>query len=74
MPRKTVTENPYSYGPKSDTVRVGQHDLARLLLMFRSLVREQEPGSWNHMVSNQRSRVATLSEDRREQLSAIGMR
>ncbi|GAB3180990.1 hypothetical protein [Streptomyces incanus] len=29
--------------------RVGQHDLARLLLMFRSLVRKQEPGSWDHM-------------------------
>ncbi|MEV6533637.1 hypothetical protein AB0M86_29265 [Streptomyces sp. NPDC051639] len=49
MPRKTSTENPHGYDPKSDTVRVGQHDLARLLLMFRSLVREQEPGSWDHM-------------------------
>jgi hypothetical protein len=30
-----------------------------------------ELGAW---VSNQRSRAATLSEDRREQLSAVGMR
>jgi hypothetical protein len=49
MPRKTGTENPYGYDPQSDTLRVGQHDLARLLLMFRSLARKQEPGSWNHM-------------------------
>ncbi|MGW6523243.1 hypothetical protein [Streptomyces sp. NPDC054962] len=49
MPRKTGTDNPYGYDPKSDTVRVRQLDLARLLLMFRSLVREQEPGSWDHM-------------------------
>ena len=50
MPKATCTGNPYGYDPKSNTVRVGQHDLARLLLMFRSLVREQEPGSWEHMV------------------------
>ncbi|MFD5819350.1 hypothetical protein [Streptomyces sp. NPDC127038] len=49
MPKKTAPHSPYGYDPKSDTVRVGQHDLARLLLMFRSLVREQEPGSWDHM-------------------------
>lgn len=49
MPRKTGAEDPYSYDPGSNTVRVGQHDLARLLLMFRSLVRDQEPGSWEHM-------------------------
>ncbi|MFJ4633859.1 hypothetical protein [Streptomyces sp. NPDC088847] len=49
MPKKTGTANPHGYDPKTDTVRVGQHDLARLLLMFRSLVREQEPGSWDHM-------------------------
>ncbi|MEV0957923.1 hypothetical protein AB0I97_18950 [Streptomyces sp. NPDC049951] len=49
MPKKTGTENPYGYDPDSNTVRVGQHDLARLLLMFRSLMREQEPGSWEHM-------------------------
>ncbi|GAA3372628.1 hypothetical protein GCM10017744_104910 [Streptomyces antimycoticus] len=49
MPKKTGTENPYGYDPETNTVRVGQHDLARLLLMFRSLVRKQEPGSWDHM-------------------------
>jgi len=49
MPRKTGAEGPYDYDRESNTVRVGQHDLARLLLMFRSLVRDQEPGSWEHM-------------------------
>ncbi|MDX2557648.1 hypothetical protein [Streptomyces stelliscabiei] len=49
MPKKTITENPYGYDPETGTVRVGKHDLERLLLMFRSLVREQEPGSWDHM-------------------------
>jgi hypothetical protein len=49
MPKKTGTENPYGYDPETDTVRVGQHDLARLLLMSRSLMREQEPGGWDHM-------------------------
>ncbi len=49
MPEKNGAETPYGYDPASDTVRVGWHDLARLLLMFRSLVREQNPGSWDHM-------------------------
>ncbi|MFJ2736162.1 hypothetical protein [Streptomyces sp. NPDC087317] len=49
MPKKTGTENPYGYDPETDTVRVGRHDLERLLLMFRSQVRKQEPGSWDHM-------------------------
>ncbi|MFF4733666.1 hypothetical protein ACFY3M_52555 [Streptomyces mirabilis] len=49
MPKKTGTENPYGYDPETNTVRVGQHDLARLLLMFRSLMREQRPGKWKHM-------------------------
>ncbi|WP_329182246.1 hypothetical protein OG754_40510 (plasmid) [Streptomyces decoyicus] len=31
MPKKTDAENPYGYDPESNTVRVGQHDLARLL-------------------------------------------
>lgn len=44
MPKETGTENPYGYDPETNTVRVGQHDLARLLLMFRSLMREQRPG------------------------------
>jgi hypothetical protein len=55
MPKKTGADNPYGYDPESDTVRVGQHDLARLLLMFRSLVREQGPGSWDHMRDYDRS-------------------
>ena len=49
MPKKTATENPYGYDPESRTVRVGKHDLERLLLMFRTLVRKEEPGSWDHM-------------------------
>lgn len=49
MPKKTGTGNPYGYDPKTDTVQVGRHDLERLLLMFRSLVRKQEPGIWEHM-------------------------
>lgn len=49
MPKKSGTENSYGYDPESNTVRVGQHDLARLLLMFRSLARKQEPGSCEHM-------------------------
>ncbi|MDX2871572.1 hypothetical protein QA995_42915 [Streptomyces scabiei] len=49
MPKKTGTENPYGYDPETNTVRVGQHDLARLLLMFRTLMSEQEPGRWRHM-------------------------
>ncbi|WP_329625965.1 hypothetical protein OG357_38680 (plasmid) [Streptomyces sp. NBC_01255] len=49
MPRKTGTESPYGYDPETDTVRVRRHDLERLLLEFRSLVRTREPGSWAHM-------------------------
>jgi hypothetical protein len=49
MPKKTGTKNQYGYDQETDTVRVGRHNLERLLLMFRSLVREQEPGSWDHM-------------------------
>ncbi|WP_406163855.1 hypothetical protein OG298_44450 (plasmid) [Streptomyces sp. NBC_01005] len=30
-------------------MRVHHHDLARLLLMSRSLMSEQKPGSWEHM-------------------------
>ncbi|WP_229867466.1 hypothetical protein [Streptomyces gelaticus] len=41
---------PYAtYDPESDTVRIGRHDLERLLLEFRSLVSQQAPGSWEHM-------------------------
>jgi hypothetical protein len=49
MSKKTGTENPYGYDPETSTIRVGKHDLERLLLMFRSLVRKQEPGDWDHM-------------------------
>ncbi|MFC9398610.1 hypothetical protein ACFTWS_36500 [Streptomyces sp. NPDC057027] len=44
MPKKTVPDDPYGYD--TNTVRVGQHDLARLLLTFRSAVHAQPPGSW----------------------------
>ncbi|WP_063779744.1 hypothetical protein [Streptomyces sp. AcH 505] len=47
MPRKTVADD--AYDRESDTVRVGRHDLERLLLEFRSLVCRQAPGSWEHM-------------------------
>lgn len=49
MPKKADPDSPYGYAPETETVRVGRHDLERLLLEFRSLVREQEPGSWDHM-------------------------
>ncbi|MFJ4576781.1 hypothetical protein ACIP4W_36355 [Streptomyces sp. NPDC088846] len=49
MPKETGSENPYGYDPETTTVRVGQHDLARLLLMFRLVMREQPPGKWKHM-------------------------
>ncbi|MER7195652.1 hypothetical protein [Streptomyces flaveolus] len=48
MPKETGDKNPYGYDQETDTVRVGTHDLARLLLMFRSLVRTGEPDSWDH--------------------------
>ncbi|WP_176741276.1 hypothetical protein [Streptomyces sp. LUP30] len=41
MPKKAGTDNPYGYDPKTDTVQVGRHDLERVLLMFRSLVRNR---------------------------------
>ncbi|MEU9005803.1 hypothetical protein [Streptomyces sp. NPDC048551] len=49
MPEETGGKNPYGYDAETNTVRVGQHDLARLLLMFRTLMREQRPGRWKHM-------------------------
>ncbi|MEU7649229.1 hypothetical protein [Streptomyces huasconensis] len=49
MPKKPAPDPTYGYDPGTNTVRVGQHDLARLLLMFRKLMREQKPGSWEHM-------------------------
>ncbi|WP_256257190.1 hypothetical protein [Streptomyces sp. MUSC 14] len=49
MPKKPAHDPTYGYDPETHTVRVDQHDLARLLLMFRSLMREQKPGSWDHM-------------------------
>ncbi|MGW5781315.1 hypothetical protein [Streptomyces sp. NPDC003863] len=42
--RRPSPDSPYDYD--TNTVRVGQHDLARLLLMFRSAIRAQPPGSW----------------------------
>ncbi|MFF2235729.1 hypothetical protein [Streptomyces anulatus] len=38
-----------AYDDASDTLRVGRHDLERLVLEFRELMRKQEPGSWRHM-------------------------
>jgi hypothetical protein len=35
MPRKTGSANRYGYDPKGDTVRVRQHDVARLLPIRR---------------------------------------
>ncbi|SOD66930.1 hypothetical protein SAMN06297387_1282 [Streptomyces zhaozhouensis] len=49
MPKMTDAQALHGYDAESNTVRVGQHDLSRLLLMFRSLVREQAPDSWAHM-------------------------
>ncbi|MFF0575494.1 hypothetical protein [Streptosporangium saharense] len=54
MPKKTG-DDPYGYDPKTDTVRVRRHDLARLLLEFRSLAERQEPQSWSHMHDYDRS-------------------
>ncbi|WP_327170206.1 hypothetical protein OG471_01150 [Streptomyces sp. NBC_01336] len=47
MPVK-ITPND-AYDDASDTLRVGRHDLERLLLEFRELMRKQEPASWRHM-------------------------
>ncbi|WP_326680954.1 hypothetical protein [Streptomyces sp. NBC_01237] len=49
MSKKPAHDPTYGYDPETATVRVGQHDLARLLLMFRKLMREQLPGKWKHM-------------------------
>ncbi|AZP22822.1 hypothetical protein EJC51_46390 [Streptomyces aquilus] len=49
MPKEPAHDPTYGYDPETKTVRVDQHDLARLLLMFCSLMREQKPGSWDHM-------------------------
>ncbi|MFF2964451.1 hypothetical protein ACFVT1_37475 [Streptomyces sp. NPDC057963] len=49
MPKKPAHDPTYGYDSETNTVRVDQHDLARLLLMFRSLMREQRPGRWKHM-------------------------
>ncbi|MEV6029390.1 hypothetical protein [Streptomyces sp. NPDC052036] len=47
MPVKITPDD--AYDDESDTLRVGRHDLERLLLEFRALVGKQEPGSWSHM-------------------------
>ncbi|MFF9022498.1 hypothetical protein [Streptomyces eurythermus] len=47
MPVKITPDDAYDH--ESDTLRVGRHDLERLLLEFRKLARKQEPGSWDHM-------------------------
>lgn len=49
MPKKPAHDPTYGYDPETTTVRVAQHDLARLLLMFRKLMREQPPSKWKHM-------------------------
>ncbi|MFG2569157.1 hypothetical protein ACGFR6_27490 [Streptomyces sp. NPDC048567] len=49
MPKRPSYDTTYSFDHATGTVRVGHHDLARLLLMFRSLMSEQKPGSWKHM-------------------------
>ncbi|MEU6214706.1 hypothetical protein ABZ891_33035 [Streptomyces sp. NPDC047023] len=49
-------------GIKAKTVRVDQYDLARLLLMFRSLMREQKPGSWDgRSHTSRRGRASSAS-------------
>ncbi|MFF5092028.1 hypothetical protein [Streptomyces niveus] len=47
MPVKITPDD--AYDDESDTLRVGRHDLERLLLEFRHLLRKQGPGSWTHM-------------------------
>lgn len=47
MPVKITPDD--AYDDATDTLRVGRHDLERLLLEFRELMRKQEPGSWRHM-------------------------
>ncbi|MFD8828650.1 hypothetical protein ACFV1C_40755 [Streptomyces sp. NPDC059605] len=47
MPVKITPDD--AYDDPTDTLRVGRHDLERLLLMFRLLMREQKPGRWRHM-------------------------
>ncbi|MFJ8856757.1 hypothetical protein [Streptomyces sp. NPDC102437] len=49
MPKKPAHDPTYGYDQDTRTVRVGHHDLARLLLMFRSLMSDQKPGAWDHM-------------------------
>ncbi|RSS47085.1 hypothetical protein [Streptomyces sp. WAC08241] len=49
MPKKPAPDPRYGYDPETNTDRVGRHDLARLLLMFRKLLRDQPPGKWRHM-------------------------
>ncbi|MER5887017.1 hypothetical protein ABT160_24600 [Streptomyces sp. NPDC001941] len=49
MSKKPAHDPTYGYDHETRTVRVGQHDLARLLLMFRTLMCEQSPGKWKHM-------------------------
>ncbi|WP_245962281.1 hypothetical protein, partial [Streptomyces ardesiacus] len=47
--RRSPHDPTYGFDAETNTVRVDQHDLARLLLMFRSLMRQQRPGRWKHM-------------------------
>jgi hypothetical protein len=49
MPKELAHDPTYGYDPETKTVRVAQRDLARLLLMFRKLMREQPPGKWKHV-------------------------
>ncbi|MFJ6484547.1 MULTISPECIES: hypothetical protein [unclassified Streptomyces] len=45
MSKKPAHDPAYGYASEARTVRFGQRDLARLLLMSRSLMRYQKPGS-----------------------------
>ncbi|MEV7114372.1 hypothetical protein [Streptomyces anulatus] len=49
MPKRPPYDTTYGFDHATGTVRVHHHDLARLLLVFRSLMGEQKPGSWKHM-------------------------
>ncbi|MBB6439538.1 hypothetical protein [Streptomyces candidus] len=50
-----------AYDDASDTLRVGRHDLERLLLEFRELMRHQEPRSWRHMEDYERTTTSPSS-------------
>lgn len=41
--------NPYGYDPATDMLRVSRHDLARLLLQFRTELERDRTRAWSHM-------------------------